>query len=338
MNPKSRDNASLLDEMRRFLTSRYRKLDPSSTLRAINSYEYEDVLEELGEDIITDMYLTHTLAYVTIEKEDPTLKHANLIRVFSFTRGLDIISIPIMRDALVMRYGDESIEFPREGMVICAPYAPGIWRAGVLLFLVDEPKPEDIEDAITFSEVLTRKVSTITIDDLWKLAGKEPEALEDIENFQSRIFEMEVERFLRREYGYFSTDTRLKPPYLEGKEIDVIARKDVLAGKNTVTICECKLRFNDTPITKDEIQKFAEKFQVIREHEAEKAHTEGRGLEIYGWFVTNTHKLSERVIKLAKDNNVELRIASLPKNWKRRSDWKVLDLLKATDKGQTYSL
>lgn len=332
MNSKSKDNASLLDGIRGFLNSRYRKVNPLITLRAIDSFEYEDVLEELGVNIITDMYLTRTLAYVTIEKEDPTLKHANLIRVFSFTRGLDVISIPIMRDALVMRYGEDSIKFPQGGMVICAPYAPGVWRAGVLFFLVDKPRPEDIEDAIRFSEELTRKVASITIEDLWKLIGKKPEALKDVEDFQSRFFELEVENFLRRKYGYFNTDTRLKPPYLSGKEIDVIARKDVLSGKNTVTICECKLRFNDTPITENEIQEFAEKLRVIRDYEAEKAYKEGRGLKMYGWFVTNTQKVPERIIKLAEDNDIEIRIASLPKNWRRRSDWKVLDLLKATDK------
>ena len=332
MDSKSKVDASLLDEIRRFLSSRYRKLDPLSTLRAINSFEYEDVLEEMGENIITDMYLTRTLTYVTIEREDPTLKHANLIRVFSLTRGLDIISIPTMRDALVMRYGDESIKFSRGGMVICAPYAPRIWRAGVLFFLVDKPKPEDIEDAITFSEELTGKVSSVTIDDLWKLSGKKPEARTDIENLHSRIFELQVERFLREKYGYFSTGTRLKPPYLGGKEIDVIARKDVLGVKNTVTICECKLRFNNTPITKNEIQEFAEKLRSIRKYEAEKAYKEGRSLKIYGWFVTNTHKLFEGIIKLAEKNGMEIKIASLPKNWKRRSDWKVLDLLTMIDK------
>jgi len=325
---KSKDTESLLKDVKNFLNFRYRNVNPLTTLRTIDSYEYEDVLKELGTNIITDMYLTRTLAYVTIEKEDPTQKRANLIRVFSFTRALDVISIPVMRDALVTRYGDKSIEFHRKGMVICAPYAPGVWRAGVLFFIVDKPVPADIEDAIVFSEELTTKVASITIDDLWKLR-KENEVLKDIENFQSRFFEVEVEKFLRRKHGYVDTDTGFKPPYLRGKEIDVIARKDTLTAKLTLTVCECKLRFKDRPITENEIQEFAEKFRIIRQHETEKACKEGRNLEMHGWFVTNTSKISEAIFNLAKDSSVTIKIASLPKNWKRRSNWAIFDLTNA---------
>lgn len=315
-----------LEKIRSFLNSRYRRVDPLTLLRAINAFEYEDVLQKLADYIITDMYLTRTLVYVSIEKEDPTLKQANLISVFSFTHGLDIWSIPIMRDLLILRYGNESIRSSK-GMVTCAPYAPGIWRTGVLFCLVDKPKPNDIEDAIGFSGELARKVSSITIDDLLELAEKKPKAKKDVENFLARIFELQVESFLRKQYGYINTDTSFKPPYLKGREIDVIARKDILTKRSTLTVCECKLRFDDRPITEKEIEEFAEKLEIIKEYEILKAEKEGKNLKLYGWLITNTSKLSESAIKLAEKRKIEIKVVRLPKNWRQRSDWNILGLL-----------
>jgi hypothetical protein len=77
------------------------------------------------------------------------------------------------------------------------------------------------------------------------------------ENFQSRIFEIAVANYLHRKYDYY-VDTRLKPSYLKGKEIDVFAELGTHPRK--ISVCECRLRFNDSPIKKGEIKEFCKKY------------------------------------------------------------------------------
>jgi len=138
-----------------------------------------------------------------------------------------------------------------------------------------------------------------------------------IEKFQSFIdnllaykFEQEVENFLRKEHGYVYSWCRYKPPYL-GKELDVYASK---GGKHvTITICECKLRLGDQPITEEEIQYFSNKTATVRQYEQQKANKEGKQVRIYLWFITNADKVEEEAIKLAKKNRIEIKRASIPK-------------------------
>ncbi len=73
------------------------------------------------------------------------------------------------------------------------------------------------------------------------------------ENYMSRIYEDAIADYLRKIYQY-NTTPRYKPEYLQGGEIDVFAEKGLMP-KN-ITICECKLRFNEAPITLQEIKKF----------------------------------------------------------------------------------
>lgn len=131
-----------------------------------------------------------------------------------------------------------------------------------------------------------------------------------IDNLLSYKFEQEVENFLRKEHGYVYSWCRYKPPYL-GKELDVYASK---GGKHvTITICECKLRLGDQPITEEEIQYFSNKTATVRQYEQQKANKEGKQVRIYLWFITNADKVEEEAIKLAKKNRIEIKRASIPK-------------------------
>ena len=135
-----------------------------------------------------------------------------------------------------------------------------------------------------------------------------------IENYISRIYEDSVGQYLHIQHGY-DTRIRYKPNYLDGKEIDVFGEK---ISPRTFTVCECKLRLNDNPITLEEINYFYEKKEIIIKKERR-----SQSDKFYFWFITNTDKISEEVNQLAKQYKIDLKIGELPSNWKTRSDWSI---------------
>jgi len=135
------------------------------------------------------------------------------------------------------------------------------------------------------------------------------------ENFQSRLFEIATAKYLQDQFNY-DTQTGFKPKYLKGKEIDVFAEKGIKQKK--ITVCECKLRFNDRPITLDEIEYFHKKIKLIEKNETLRSH-----VQFQFWFVTNTEKQEKDVPKFAKKHGIKLKKAHISKNWKKRSDWAV---------------
>jgi hypothetical protein len=135
-----------------------------------------------------------------------------------------------------------------------------------------------------------------------------------IENYMSRIYEDSVAQYLHMKHGY-STKTRYKPQYLDGKEIDVFAEK---LTPRTFTVCECKLRLNDKPIIDVEITSFANKKDLIIKNE--KRNLDDR---FHFWFITNTKKIPEEIKELAKRNKIDLKLGELPSNWKTRADWSI---------------
>ena len=192
----------------------------------------------------------------------------------------------------------------------------GMWRAGVLLFLVDEPSRIEIERAVEYSESLANLVSTITLDDIWrlksKLGGISAQTMAGIfPNLCARIFEARLGDFLRRKYNYQDVETRWKPGYLRGKELDVYAINAHVRGINRITICECKLVIGDRAVTFDEIQAFK---QVADEVESAE-RSQGRPLfQFQAWFVTTTTKIEERAKQLV-DESFKIKVAKLPANW-----------------------
>ena len=71
----------------------------------LNSYDGFETTKEICYEIITDMYVVKGLTYVTLEREDPTLEDANILRIFSYTRGLDIPSPELIDDLIEAKYG-----------------------------------------------------------------------------------------------------------------------------------------------------------------------------------------------------------------------------------------
>lgn len=134
-------------------------------------------------------------------------------------------------------------------------------------------------------------------------------------NLHSRKFEDATAEFLRDTHGY-DTRVRWKPEYLEGKEIDVFAVKGI--SPRNITICECKLRLYDRPITLDEVTYFAEKIKIIEAEEGKRGNT-----TFHNWIVTNVKNYDEDVIQYASDSRVEVRVVELGNNWRKRADWRI---------------
>jgi hypothetical protein len=135
-----------------------------------------------------------------------------------------------------------------------------------------------------------------------------------LDNLASYKFEREVESYLRRELQYTHSLCRYKPPYL-GRQIDIFAFKG--DQRTTITICECKLRFNKKPINSKEIERFSKIANTVRKHEGEKAAKEGRKVTTYAWLVTNADSAEEGAVAIAKKNKVEIKHAEIPKGRER---------------------
>ena len=90
----------------------------------------------------------------------------------------------------------------------------------------------------------------------------------------ARIFEDATADYLRQKHSY-DAYARYRPAYLENKEIDVFGRRAGIPQR--ITVCECKLRFGDSPITMTDITIFHEKILVIKENE-------GKGVDTIFYF------------------------------------------------------
>lgn len=95
------------------------------------------------------------------------------------------------------------------------------------------------------------------------------------ENLQAHHFETCVQELLWSKYSYTKVITRYKPPYLEGREIDVYARKGLVDKRKNVTICECKLKFGNAEFRLEEIKQFLEVVPKVRLYESALAAKEG---------------------------------------------------------------
>lgn len=191
-------------------------------------------------------------------------------------------------------------------------------------FLTGAVKVEPYVDTLEWKKKI--KGYLIFEDELYTLLAK-PEPLEkDYEklsklefldggefsanNMRASYFEDRIADHLRSN-GYLAK-TRLK---YYGKEIDVFAEK--IQENREIVVCECKLRFEDAPITIDELERFKEKQEIVLQNEVADAKF---------WFVVNTDKLGYGAQDYANKNNMTIKTVRLPKNWKNRNDWSVTDL------------
>jgi hypothetical protein len=138
------------------------------------------------------------------------------------------------------------------------------------------------------------------------------------ENFLARIFEDAVAQFYSAKHGYLFL-TRRKFKYLDGKEIDVFGEKT--GDPKTITICECKLRFNDSKITLGELDYFHKKIIKVKENESKRGET-----KFHCVFISNSKNIEENVKEFAYDNNIEIRNALLPSDWQERPNWKINEI------------
>jgi hypothetical protein len=123
------------------------------------------------------------------------------------------------------------------------------------------------------------------------------------ENTLSHLFEFKVGEFLRQRYNYSKVLIRYKPVYLDGKEIDIYAEKGQI--ERSLTICECKLRLNNSPISLHEVESFGEKIPIIKEKEAIVHRT-----RFNFWFITNADFLDADVKVYTKREEIEIKSAS----------------------------
>lgn len=117
--------------------------------------------------------------------------------------------------------------------------------------------------------------------------------------------------------------TRIKPEYLTGKEIDVFAY--VSKEPSQIIVCECKFRQKDieVPIGTEEIDDFYEKANIIKNNEKVK-HPQSR---LNFWFVTNSVSMNDDLLVYSKDRGIELKKAILSTDWRTNPKWRINNLV-----------
>jgi hypothetical protein len=322
-----------IEQVRNHLAGLYPRVDPVSVLPAIRG-DLDTVKGETDEldRLITDMFLTGPLSYVTIELEDPVQRRPTIIKVFKFTHGLDIergvIPSSLIDDLIEAKFGYRPRFLGRRDSLntILGWQSQGLWRAGVQLFAGDKPKAAEVEQAIAFADMFAKLVSSVTERDIWRLKSKlgrfsEEKLVSIVSNLQAHTFEDRVADFLRRKHGYTAVETRYKPPYLEGKEVDVYATRSSGHGSTEMTICECKLVIGNREISKDEVDVFRSVATRVAEVESAKAHQRGETTSIRCWFVTNTHRVPQ-----IPTTEIRLMVAKLPQNWLVMDYWAISEI------------
>jgi hypothetical protein len=322
-----------INQIRKYLAQTYTKIKPFSAMFILNNYDDYETQKQICRAEITDMYVAKALTYITLEKEDYTLSSPNMLKVFSFTRGLDVLSSGILDDLIEAKYGIRYRFFgDKDDLNTTLSFqSPGVWTTGVqfLQYELDQNLVDAsmISGAIEFSENFAIIVSSITINDLLLLSTQSKnitsdKILDTYKNLQSRHFELSVQGFLRTKYNYSDVVTRYKPPYLEGKEIDVYAKKGQTGEHKTIMICECKLKFFNLSVQIEEVTRFAELSAKVQQYETELANKEGGSAKVKSYLVTNS-SVSPATLEFLNSRGVQVMIAQLPTNWHERGDWKI---------------
>lgn len=114
-----------------------------------------------------------------------------------------------------------------------------------------------------------------------------------------------------------AVQTRIKPDYLNGKEIDVFAY--ISEEPSKIIVCECKFRqkYTEVPIAIDEINEFYEKAEIIRNNEG--VNHPQSCLDF--WFVTNSVKMVDDLKFHAM--GIVLKTAIISGDWKTNPKWRI---------------
>ena len=123
--------------------------------------------------------------------------------------------------------------------------------------------------------------------------------------------------------SFCHVQTRFKPKYLTGKEIDVFAyvNKEPLE----IIVCECKFRQKEieVAIATDEIDDFNEKVKIIKNNE--KVNQPQSHLNF--WFVTNSVSMNDDLRTYSKDRGIEVKKAIITGDWRTNPKWKINKLI-----------
>ena len=126
---------------------------------------------------------------------------------------------------------------------------------------------------------------------------------------------------LNKSGDYYNINKRIKPPYLNGKEIDVLVESK---GREIILmfICECKLRLNNSPINQCEVEEFHEKVKAIKENESRAR----QNIIFHTWIVTNSNNILDEAKLYASVHGITIKKANPSRNWMKQADWRVTGL------------
>ena len=130
-----------------------------------------------------------------------------------------------------------------------------------------------------------------------------------------------LNNYLTKTGDYFTISKRLKPSYLHGKEVDIVAEQRTRENVFKI-ICECKLRLENSPITENELDEFNEKVLAIMEYDSKSQPNNTSE----AWLVTNSDNVSDGAKSYALTHNIKIKKVDLSRNWSRRADWKITRL------------
>jgi len=157
----------------------------------------------------------------------------------------------------------------------------------------------------------------------------------DLSGHWSADFETKVADHIRikPEYAHAEVQLRYYPEYLKARnagEVDVYVR-DLVVSPRKVLVCECKFRPGrkpeSHPITLEEVRRFQQKKLIpIREREEEDARAFSRSLRFEAWMVTSATQADAEVRAAARECGIHLMAARLPRDWRWRRDWKIVDI------------
>jgi hypothetical protein len=147
--------------------------------------------------------------------------------------------------------------------------------------------------------------------------------------FLSTMFEGKVESWVRRQYRYPHVKHSADLPYLKktagAGEVDVLAF-DYQCNPRRVLVCECKLRMpqkGSKLVNEEEVAQLVTTWQVVKDHEEQKARDEGYGVQVFQILVSNAEGITEQALVLARKYGVEIRRAVLPQDWHRYTNWEI---------------
>lgn len=148
----------------------------------------------------------------------------------------------------------------------------------------------------------------------------------DRERLLSYLFEVKVAEYLKDATAAGVSWDQTRPGYVipghkRAGDIDVYAER-ARGYQREVLVCECKLFL---PATEDPILPSKKVAQLLKKapavQAAEGAYGDDPTLEL--WVVTNATQADEDAVRIARENNVRLMHARLPRDWERRVDWQI---------------